>query len=561
MFKHRVIALVVMVVLAVVFAAPMAEAKKRTKKRKPAQTQSRQVSGVNDARYAALIMNPVTGEIYHQQDAAERRYPASLTKMMTLYLLFEAIEQKKLSLNDELEVSALAARQPQTNLSLDDGDEIEVETAIKALVVRSANDVSVVVAEALAGDVDSFAKKMTAKAKALGMTDTIFKNPNGLPNSGQVTSARDMAKLGIALKRDFPRYYRYFSTLQFSHAGVTYYTHNRVMLRYAGVDGIKTGYIGASGFNLVTSVTRGGRPLIGVVMGGTSGRWRDDRMIQLLDATYDTIAKRGAAKGRYFPANLPLSRAGKNAGAAPATAEDALAPTNALPAAVPESSEGEDAANLNELPAATLPEAREEVRASTQPITEPQPAPAPRPTGDSISRAPIMVKVPSQPVVQTAPSQSRVITVSPPAAAPAPAPAPTKSPFDVARPPTPAESSAIQPPAPATPPSAVLQPQAAPAPAAPAQPITQPSDADGRAWGIQVGAFSTQALAVAAARNALQIAPKPLVAAKMPLADVGGGDNPVHRARLENLTQLEARKACENLIAQNSPCFIYKAAH
>lgn len=558
MLKHRVIAFVVLVVLAVVFAAPMAEAKKRTKKRKPAQTQSRQVSGVNDARYSALIMNPVTGEIYHQHDAAERRYPASLTKMMTLYLLFEAIDQKKLSLSDELDVSALAARQPQTNLSLDDGDEIEVETAIKALVVRSANDVSVVVAEALAGDVDSFAKKMTAKARALGMTDTIFKNPNGLPNSGQVTSARDMAKLGIALKRDFPRYYRYFSTLQFSHAGVTYYTHNRVMLRYAGVDGIKTGYIGASGFNLVTSVTRGGRPLIGVVMGGTSGRWRDDRMIQLLDAAYDTIAKRGAAKGRYFPANLPLSRAGKSAGTGALPAEDSSIPTNALPATIPESSEGEDAAPLNELPDATLPEARDTVRASTQPVTESQAVPAPRPVGDSISRAPIMVKVPSQPVVQT-PSQSRVITVSPPAAAPLPAPAPTKSPFDVARPPTAAESSVIQPPAPATPPSTL--PQAAPTPAAPAQPTTQPVDADGRAWGIQVGAFSTQALAVAAARNALQIAPKPLVAAKMPLADVGGGDNPVHRARLENLTQLEARKACENLIAQNSPCFIYKAAH
>jgi D-alanyl-D-alanine carboxypeptidase len=551
LFKHRVIAFVVMVVLAVVCAAPDAEAKKRTKKRKPSQTQSRQVSGTNDARYAALIMNPVTGEIYHQHDAAERRYPASLTKMMTLYLLFEAIEQKKFSLDDELEVSALAARQPQTNLSLDDGDEIEVETAIKALVVRSANDVSVVVAEALAGDVDSFAKKMTAKAKSLGMTDTIFKNPNGLPNSGQVTSARDMAKLGIALKRDFPRYYRYFSTLQFSHAGVTYYTHNRVMLRYAGVDGIKTGYIGASGFNLVTSVTRGGRPLMGVVMGGASGRWRDDRMIQLLDATYDTIAKRGAAKGRYFPANLPLSRAGKSAGAAPASADDPSTPTTALPAAVPESSEGEDAANLNELPAATLPVAREEVRASTQQVVAPQAAPAPRPTGDSISRAPIMVQVPSQPVVQT-PSQSRVITVSPPAASPSPAPTP--SPFDMARPPTPAESSVIQPPALAP------MPQAAPAQATPPETSAQPVDADGRAWGIQVGAFSTQALAVAAARNALQIAPKPLVAAKLPLADVGGGTNPVHRARLENLTQLEARKACENLIAQNSPCFIYRAA-
>lgn len=553
MFKSRFIALFMMAVMVVVCAAPDAQAKTKKRSKKPAQTQSRQATGVNDARYAALIMNPVTGEIYHQQDADQRRYPASLTKMMTLYLLFEAIEQKKLSLDDDMDVSALAARQPQTNLSLDDGDEIEVETAIKALVVRSANDVSVVVAEALAGDVDSFARKMTAKAKALGMANTVFKNPNGLPNSAQVTTARDMAKLGIALKRDFPRYYRYFSTLQFSHNGVSYYTHNRVMLRYAGVDGIKTGYIGASGFNLVTSVVRGGRPLMGVVMGGVSGRWRDDRMIQLLDASYDTVAKRGAAKGPYFPANLPVSRAGKRVGTidSEAGADTAQPATNSQ--TLPESSEGEGGGVSSDLPPASLPEQREAVRAGTSATTKGPPTPAPAKPSDSISRAPLMVPVPTQ---QT-PSQTRVITVAPPASPPAALPAPSApSPFDAARPPTPSETMIIQQPVAVVSVPSVVQP--VPQVTSPAKPSAVVGDE--RGWGIQVGAFSSQALAVAAARNALQIAAKPLVAAKLPLADAGNGATPVHRARLENLTQLEARKACEALINQNSPCFIYKAA-
>lgn len=530
LFKPRAFALLMSVMMLALCLAPDAQAKKQPRKAK--QTQSR-AAGTADPRYAAIIMNPVTGEVYHQKDADERRYPASLTKMMTLYLLFEALEQKKLSLSDDLDVSALAARQAQTNLSLDAGDEIEVETAIKALVVRSANDVSVVVAEKLGGDVDSFARKMTAKARALGMNNTIFKNPNGLPNAGQVTTARDMAKLGIALKRDFPRYYRYFSTLQFSHNGVTYYTHNRVMLRYAGVDGIKTGYIGASGFNLVTSVVRGGRPLVGVVMGGASGAWRDNRMIQLLDSTYDAVAKRGAAKGRFFPANLPLSTSAKPAAAndAPLATDDPQA--SAAPQTLPEGTGAEDGAASDALPPASLPEQREALRTGTASATpspfavasEPAPKAAQAPAAPS--RAPIIVA----PQTRQTPSQSRVIVVSPPATA---QPTPVAGPFD------PVTASA-------KPPETII--------------IERPSAALGeRAWGIQVGAFSSQALAVAASRSALQVAAKPLVAAKMAMADPGTGATPVHRARLENLTQVEARKACEVLISSNSPCFIYKAA-
>lgn len=301
----RIFKLILVLMLTLAIAIPHdAEARRkqaRAKRSAPA------VLGANDPRYAALIMDPKTGEVFHEKNAAAKRYPASLTKMMTLYLLFEALESEKLSLNTRLPVSDYAATMPQTNLSLSAGEEIPVETAIKSLIVRSANDVSVVVAEALGGDVENFATMMTIKARQLGMSGTRFANPNGLPDSEQYTTARDMAKLGIALKRDFPKYYSYFSVREFSWAGTSYYTHNRVMLRYAGVDGIKTGYIGTSGFNLVTHCNRGGRPLIGVVMGGSSGRWRDDRMIVLLNQGYQILASRGAARGKLYPANLPRS--------------------------------------------------------------------------------------------------------------------------------------------------------------------------------------------------------------------------------------------------------------
>ncbi len=278
-FSRAALATLLTLIFALATAAPASAMVKHHRRAHRAPVASAS-TGVNDPRYADLVMDPVTGEVLHQDSPDARRHPASLTKMMTLYLLFDALQKGRITMDDRMPVSALAASQPQTNIALDQGDSVPVETAIKAIVVRSANDVAVVVAEALGGTEDHFADMMNAKAKALGMTKTHFENANGLPNDNQYTTARDMAKLGIALKRDFPQYYPYFSTREFSWQGVSYYTHNRVMLRYAGVDGIKTGYIGNSGFNLVTSVTRGGRPLVGVVMGGHHrrlARQPDDR--------------------------------------------------------------------------------------------------------------------------------------------------------------------------------------------------------------------------------------------------------------------------------------------
>ncbi len=240
-------------------------------------------------KFAAVVVDTATGNVLYEKNADALRYPASLTKMMTLYLTFDALKKNKLRLQQEIPVSKKASEQPQTNVNLSAGDRISVDDAIKALVVRSANDVSVVLAEKIGGTTWNFAQLMTQKARDLGMRDTVFRNPNGLPDDGQYTNAYDMARLGIALRRDFPEYYSYFKTERFDFRGITYTTHNRVLLRYDGADGIKTGYIRASGFNLVTSVKKNGHSLVAVIMGGSSGTARDDMMIRLLDRTFAAI--------------------------------------------------------------------------------------------------------------------------------------------------------------------------------------------------------------------------------------------------------------------------------
>lgn len=249
------------------------------------------------AKWAAVVVDANRGKIIYEDSAEEIRHPASLTKMMTLYLLFEAIEAGKLSGKTKMPVSTNAASQPQTNLSLKRGQSISASDAIRALVIRSANDVAVVVAEYLAGSVSGFAKKMNRKAKDLGMTKTKFYNPHGLPDKRQVTTALDMAKLSIALRRDFPGYYHHFKRTSFRYNGKTYKSHNRVLGKMPGVDGLKTGYIRMSGFNLATSLTRGQLRLVGVVMGGITGAARDQEMINMLDANIE-VARRLAEEAR-----------------------------------------------------------------------------------------------------------------------------------------------------------------------------------------------------------------------------------------------------------------------
>lgn len=405
-------------------------------------------TGTADPRYASYVLDVTTGEVLHAQHADARRYPASLTKMMTLYLLFEALENGQVKMNTRMPVSAYAASQPQTNISLSTADKVPVETAIRALIIRSANDVSVVVAEYLGRTESGFAAMMNAKARALGMRNTHFENPNGLPDAQQITTARDMAKLGIALYRDFPRYYPYFNDKQFSWKGVTYYTHNRVIGRFTGADGIKTGYTIASGFNLITSAERGGRRIMGVVLGGNTARWRDDRMIALLGESYRALASRGGKTRTVIQAeNLPINL----------KAPVALAAANQRVAA--------------SAPRLTIAEAEQ----------------------------------PSMP--------ANVLPESPP--------------FQIQ-----VSDDAVR---------------------------GQGDEATEGDWGIQVGAFSDRTQAERAANQAYQIAQNTLKGSRITVVgSTTGTPARIHRARLENISEAQAKSACEMLISKNAPCFIYR---
>ncbi|TDO15279.1 MULTISPECIES: D-alanyl-D-alanine carboxypeptidase [Halomonas] len=264
----------------------------------------------NNPRYAGIVIDADSQEILYAENADKLRYPASLTKMMTLYLLFEALEEGRLGLSQPLPVSAHAAAKPASKLYVKAGSTIPVEKAIEALVVKSANDVAVVVAEALGRNEVQFAGMMTDKARELGMQDTVFRNPNGLPDAGQVTTARDMAVLGYHLMRDFPQYYPYFSRSSFAWHGKTISGHNRLLKSYPGADGLKTGFIRDSGFNVTTSAVRDGRRLITVVMGGFSAASRDAHTADLLDRGFvrgaladghDWLASTDISGGRLMP--------------------------------------------------------------------------------------------------------------------------------------------------------------------------------------------------------------------------------------------------------------------
>lgn len=238
------------------------------------------------ARTAAIIVEADSGAVLYEDQADAPRYPASLTKMMTLYMLFEAIDAKRLGFGTRLPVSARAAAQSPTKLGLEAGETITVRDVILGLITKSANDAAVVAAEALGGSEERFAQMMTEKARRLGMVNTTFRNASGLPDPRQVTTARDLATLARALVRTYPHHYAFFSTAEFTYNGRVHANHNRLNTWYEGADGIKTGYIRASGFNLATSAMRNNRRLVGVVMGGVSPGGRDQEMARLLDAAF-----------------------------------------------------------------------------------------------------------------------------------------------------------------------------------------------------------------------------------------------------------------------------------
>jgi D-alanyl-D-alanine carboxypeptidase len=238
------------------------------------------------ARSASIVIDYTTGTVLEESDPDATRYPASLTKMMTLYLIFEALAQNRIQLATRWPISVHAARQNPTKLNLIAGQTVAVQDVLLGLITRSANDAAVVAAEGLGGSESGFAMMMTARARALGMNSTTFQNASGLPDTGQVTSPRDLVTLARALIHDFPQYYGYFSIDEFTFRGRRIGNHNRLMATYAGADGLKTGYIRAAGYNLAFSAVRDGRRLVGVVMGGRSALGRDYEMARLFDAAF-----------------------------------------------------------------------------------------------------------------------------------------------------------------------------------------------------------------------------------------------------------------------------------
>ena len=461
--------------------------------------------------YAAIVVDANSGQVLHESSADSLRHPASLTKIMTLYLLFEQIEANRLSLDTPLPISEEASSQAPSKLGLRPGSSISVEDALKALVTKSANDAAVVIAEAIGGDEEAFAKMMTRKARALGMSRTVYRNASGLPDGEQVTTARDQALLGRAIQDRFPRFYRYFSVASFNYHGKALRNHNKLLGRVNGVDGIKTGYTNASGFNLVTSVRRGNRYLVAAVFGGRSAGSRDARMRDLIEQNIDEGAtRRTAAK---ILDNQPPSETQTHIEEAfaptPAQTEPVGAPTNILVAS---------AGSFEPI------QARRVKTLSVKPNTRQTPSLG----AGLVGSASPQILVPEQG------STAFAAEISPPSRGHGFLPGPIAS-LDVSRP------------APAS--AAVRGP-------APNFPAARPTHRGG--WLIQIGAFDEEGEAKQRLQSALSIAKGTLVTADPFTERVTKGAKTLYRARFAGFDKDRAEAACKQLKRNDFACLALK---
>ncbi len=335
------------------------------------------VAGTNPAgarsasKHAAFVLDANTGAVLYQDDADERRHPASLTKMMTLYLTFETIEQGRMTMSSRVVMSEAAASAAPSKLGLEPGEDLSVRDAILALITKSANDVASALAEKIGGNEANFVRLMNAKARELGMTKTNFENPSGLPDPAQVTSARDIVTLGLRLQDDFPQYYPMFATRSFKFSGKSHRNHNTLMNNFSGIDGIKTGYTRASGFNLVSSVKRSGRHVVAAVFGGSSAASRNAEMRTLLTRA---LTKASPVKTRKpQPALIAKLKSEPKRAERPAKAKTAAVAQAQLPERTP-------AAAPVKRPAPPVQRIAEVAAApAAEPVTAPEPVAAPAP--------------------------------------------------------------------------------------------------------------------------------------------------------------------------------------
>jgi D-alanyl-D-alanine carboxypeptidase len=481
------------------------------------------VSPTDPAKDAALVIDGATGKVLYARNQTAERHPASLTKMMTLYLLFDALKHGKLTMDTPLPVSRHASIQKPTKLNLRPGQTITVDMAIRAIVVRSANDVAAVIAEALGGTESHFAVMMTERARQMGMKETNYHNASGLPDPLQITTAADLAILARHLAYDFPQYFGYFSLPGFTYKGTWYPTHDNLIGKYDGADGIKTGYTGASGFNLVSSVVRGKTHLIAVVMGGRTALRRDAEMERLLDQTFAQVT---ANPTMVAQVNVPWHK-GEATSAGPVLASLA------------QPSPGSRFQNLSGISAIVQAEDEDAAENARAPDEVPVPRPsAPRPaTASMVAVASAMPARAAQPTAEQ--------TASVPAVRPSPRPIVAVADAQPAR-----VASSV--PVPKIRPSVNSSLKDSLGEGDVDAPAPQP----GKNWTIQIGAYAGRALASAQLASYADKARDVLARASRIIDPVQSSDgHTLYRARFGLFAEREARDVCSRLTQRGQTCF------
>jgi D-alanyl-D-alanine carboxypeptidase len=539
----------------------------------PAEAARKKRGGGYNPPYAAIVIDAKTGRMLHGVNENALRHPASITKVMTLYMLFEQMERGRFRMDSPLRVSSYAAARPPSKIGFAPGETIEVQDAIKALITKSANDVAVTVAENIAGDEDTFAEQMTRRARQLGMSRTTFKNASGLPDREQVTTARDLTILARAVQERFPRHYHMFQTRNFEFAGRNYRNHNKLLGRVEGVDGIKTGYTRLSGFNLMTSAKADGRHIVSIVLGGRSGRLRDNIMADLVVAH---LPRATTGPRATLVAQLPDTDDEAETAAEtrqPARAERVRVAAAAEIAPVPARQQPAAREAAAEAPAATV------AVAAVRPLARPIDLAAARSISASAFAAPTPTSTSAQAMrwaTGAPPAGAREIR--PPATVAQAAPART----DIRKTASPVAAAPVAIPAPQAvrPPAAVLATAPAPVRAAPAvnppaqvrtdgprppanvqftssvaKSAEKPEPTPANGWMIQLGATDDEGKAKGILSDA-RAKSRMLAEAKGFTQSVERGGSTLFRARFAGFDdQSEANNACRDLKRSGFSCF------